>query len=213
LKIVSDRYRGLGSEPYWFAWFKLRLDPMFLSLADLVGSAEHVLDLGAGYGVPAVWLLAQNPGLRVTAVESDPVRAHVAAWAIGDRGSVLDCDLLALPESIPQADAVLLIDVAHYLSDSALGELCRLVTRRLVPGGLFLLRDTVPSTRLLPWERRLEGWRLTRRGVLPRFRSAEALVSELRNSGYDVELEPIRRREETWLAARLRSVSTESASV
>jgi uncharacterized protein len=201
LDLAVDRYRGLGPEPFLFAWFKLRTDPMFRRLAELVGESRHLLDLGAGYGVPAVWLLAHHGELTVTAVESDPARARVAEWAIGARGSVHRSRLPELPPAAAPFDRVLLLDVLHYLGDDALRRLLVAVSERLEDGGMLLIRDTVPSHRRLPWERWIEGWRLGRQGLGVRFRSAAELAAALQEAGYRVTIETTPGREETWFIA------------
>jgi predicted O-methyltransferase YrrM len=203
LRLAIGRYRGLGPEPYWFAWGKLRFDPMFRRLVALVGPVCRLLDLGAGYGVPTVWLLAHHPCLQVTAIESDPHRAQVAAWAIGQRGVVLNTTLPDLSGCVRSYDRALLIDVLHYLEDPVLDELLLRVRARLDPGGVLVLRDTVPSPKRVAWERRLEGWRLRRRGLVARFRSTDELLSALSRARFDATVEPISGREETWFLARL----------
>jgi uncharacterized protein len=202
LALVADRYRGLGSEPYLFAWSKLRLDPMFRRLVDLVGDCRQLLDLGAGYGLPAVWLLAHHAELRVTAVESDPARARVAASAIGARGTVHRAALPDLPRLSEKVDRALLIDVVHYLDDDALATLLAAVRARLSAGAMLLVRDTVPSGKSLPWERWLEGFRLGRRGVSARFRSEDDLCRALERAGFAVTTEATPGREETWFVAQ-----------
>jgi len=202
LALAASRYRGLGLEPYVFAWVKLRTDPMFRRLVELVGESRHLLDLGAGYGVPAVWLLAHQGELTVTAVESDPMRARVAEWAIGARGSVHRSRLPKLPLPAAPIDRVLLLDVLHYLGDEELRQVLAGVRQRLEPGGMLLIRDTVPSPKRLPWERWIEGWRLGRRGLAVRFRSAAELGVALEQAGYLVTMETTPGREETWFVAR-----------
>lgn len=202
LELAARRYHGAGPEPFYFAWFKLRLDPMFRRLTTLVGCACHVLDLGAGYGVPAVWLLAQQPGLYITAIESDFARARVARWAIGERGAVFHSPLPELPDSARGAERALLIDVAHYLNDVTLAETLHAAKGCLPPGGTLILRDTVPSASSFAWERELEQWRLRRRGISARFRSSQQLKEVLTAAGYEVRKEHTAGREETWFIAQ-----------
>ncbi len=204
LDLAAGRFRGLEPGPFQFAWFKLRTDPMFERLVELLGSGRHLLDLGAGYGVPAVWLLAQQPELRVTAVESDPLRARVAEWALGPRGTVHQVALPDLPARAEPADRALIIDVLHYLSDGEVRALLGAVKPRLAPDGVLLVRDTVPSEKMLPWERWVEGWRLRRRGIPVRFRSQTELAASLEQAGFSVVTESTPGREETWFVARLR---------
>jgi SAM-dependent methyltransferase len=198
LALAAERYRGLGPEPFLFAWLKLRTDPMFGRLLELVGTSRRLLDLGAGYGVPAVWLLAHQAELTVTAVESDPLRE----WAIGERGSVHRSRLPELPPRAAPIDRALLLDVLHYLGDEELRQVLAGVRERLEPGGILLIRDTVPSGKSLPWERWIEGWRLAHRGVGARFRCVGELGAALGRAGYRVTIETTPGREETWFIAR-----------
>lgn len=201
--LVALRYHGLGLEARLFAGLKMRLDPMFPHLADLVGPARYLLDVGTGYGVPAVWLLARLPELCVVAVEGDLRRARIAAYAIGNRGQVHCLRLPRLPELAHPVDRALLIDVAHYLSDEDLGTTLEAIAQRLCPGGLLVMRDTVPGAGGRSWGRWLEGSRLRWAGTRPRFRSAETIVGVLEAAGFSVSQQGIRGREETWFVARL----------
>jgi hypothetical protein len=54
-----------------FARFKLILDPMFPKLAAFVKKPECIIDVGTGYGVPAVWLLEIYPRAKVFGIEPD----------------------------------------------------------------------------------------------------------------------------------------------
>jgi hypothetical protein len=202
LALAADRYRRLGPQPYLFAWLKLRTDPMFRRLVELVGASRHVLDLGAGYGLPAVWLLAHHGELTVTAVESDPVRARVAERAIGARGSVHRARLPDLPPTAAPIDRVLLLDVLHYLGDGELRQVLAGVRARLEADGQLIIRETVPSAKTLPWLRWVERWRLGRRGLGVRFRSADELRLALKKAGYRVTIETTPGREEIWFIAR-----------
>ena len=55
------RYRHMEPYPRLFARFKILLDPMFPRLASFLHSPRHMIDIGCGYGVPAVWLLSLFP--------------------------------------------------------------------------------------------------------------------------------------------------------
>ena len=66
------RYRHMEAYPRLFARFKMRLDPMFAELEEILRSVEGVkaiLDVGTGYGVPASWLLERFPDAQVRGVE------------------------------------------------------------------------------------------------------------------------------------------------
>ncbi len=202
--LVRARYRRLAPYPRLFARFKLALDPLFRRLDELVGPAGRVLDVGAGLGVPAAFLLACRPGLRLTGLEPDPERAHVAGLVVGERGQVLCAAAPDLSAAEGPYDAALLLDVVHHLSDEELERTLAGLRARLAPGGRLVLRADVPGRGRLAWERLLEALRLGLAGRRSRFRRAEELRAALGRAGLRVILEAPSApgREETWFVAR-----------
>ncbi|MCE5265937.1 MAG: MMPL family transporter, partial [Deltaproteobacteria bacterium] len=95
------RYRHMEGYVRLFARFKIRLDPMFPRLADYLVSPRNVIDIGCGYGIPAVWLLALHPGARVFGIDPDGRRVAVAIRAIGERGAAEVGGAPDLPLSAP----------------------------------------------------------------------------------------------------------------
>lgn len=194
------RYRHM--EPYvrMFARFKVKCDPMFPRLAGFVKSPGQILDIGCGYGVPAVWLLECNPEATVRALEPDVKRAAVAARAIGARGTVEVMGAPDLPANVPRIDHVLILDVIHVLDDSELRLLMERVNSVMDTDGTVVIRVTLPSGKGFPWERRLEEWRLKLQDKKPLFRNTESLAGIFGDAGFRVVLcEPSAPgREETW---------------
>jgi len=161
-----------------------------------------VLDVGCGFGVPATYLLAAADGAHVVAAEPDPERARIARLVLGARGEVHELAAPALPAGTPPFDLALLLDVAHYLDDDDLVATLAGIRRRLAPDGVLLMRATVPLAPRPTWLRRVEAWRLRRRGLTPRFRGVEALAAALEGAGFKAEIEPIAPREEALIVAR-----------
>ena len=69
----------------------------FLSMMCTVGAVEHALEVGTLGGYTAVWLLTQNPGLRLTTIEFDAhnvevARANIQAAGVADRCEVIQGD-------------------------------------------------------------------------------------------------------------------------
>ncbi len=199
------RYRHLEPYPRLFARFKILLDPMFPQLASFLHSPRHMIDIGCGYGVPAVWLLSLFPEAKVYGLDPDPRRVRIAARAFGDRGSATVGKAPDLPAACPdQVDTVLMLDMIHLVSDDELRLTLQRLNDKIVPDGKLILRTTVPSRKRVPWLRRIEEWRLKALHLTPHFRSSEEVEALLSEAGFVVELkEPTAlNREETWFICR-----------
>lgn len=160
--IEETAYRYLASG--MFHWEvvrgKLRHDPVYFHLLrqgvlSSIPSSGRLLDLGSGRGIlfallltararaergahPAVW--SPPPGdLVLHGIEGRPKMAAVARHALGAAAHIEVADLRTAP--LPAADAVLLLDVLHYLPAAAQEDLLARIAAVLPPGGLLLIRD------------------------------------------------------------------------
>jgi SAM-dependent methyltransferase len=196
------RFRRLSAYPRLFAWFKMRLDPMFPRLGDFLPETGTVLDIGCGFGVAAAWMLARSEGLRVVAVEPDEDRVVTARFVLGDRGVVHEG---AAPEGLPVVDAaaVACLDVIHHLDDSKLAATLAHVRKCLPPGGRLILRTTLPAPGRIPFHRWYETRRLAMAGQAVCYRDRDSVVAALESAGMHVlTVEPTAPgREETWFIA------------
>jgi predicted exporter/SAM-dependent methyltransferase len=202
---VMNRYRHIEPYPRLFARFKILLDPMFPRLASFVDLPRHIIDIGCGYGIPAVWLLSLFPDAKIYGLDPDSKRVRIADRAFGDRGSAAVGKAPDLPEALPhQIDTVLMLDMIHLISDDELGLTLRRLHSKLLPGGKLILRATVPSRKRVPWLREIEEWRLKMLRFKPHFRSSEEVTALISAAGFNVDLtEPTAaNREETWFICR-----------
>jgi predicted exporter/SAM-dependent methyltransferase len=199
------RYRHMEPYPRLFARFKIRLDPMFPRLASFLHSPRQIIDIGCGYGVPAVWLLSLFPQAKVYGLDPDRRRVTIATRAFGDRGFAAVGKAPDLPAAFPdQVDTVLMLDMIHLISDDELRLTLQRLYDKIMPEGKLILRTTVPSRKRVPRLRRIEEWRLKALHVAPHFRSSEEVTALLSEAGFIVELkEPTASaREETWFICR-----------
>jgi len=199
------RYRHMEAYPRLFARFKILLDPMFPRLAGFLNSPRHIIDIGCGYGVPAVWLLSLFPQARVYGIDPDPKRVRVAARVFAGRGFAEAGGAPDLPASAPdRVDTALMLDMMHLISDDDAIRTLQRLRQRLAPEGRLVVRVTVPSGKRISWLRRIEMGRLDALKRTPRYRSVAQMKALLSETGFSVErIEPdAAGREEMWFVGR-----------
>jgi len=207
----ARRYRDVGMFHWEFVRGKLRHDPLYFNLLrrGFLPPEGRLLDLGCGRGILFSLLLAARrqveagqypegwapppPGLAFHGVEGRPKVAAAAREALGDRAVIETGDLRAA--RFPPADAILLLDVLHYLPQEDQRELLAKAVAALQPGGVLLIRDADAAG----------GWRFTATRAQERFsallrrhwgqrfhyRSAGEWRALLEELGLEVETEPM----------------------
>src|SRR4051812_8912431 len=211
LEESACHYLKPGMLHWEFVRGKLRHDPVYFNLLrrGFLPSQGKLLDLGCGRGIvfalilgareqwakgkyPAGW---EPPPPRLTfhGIEGRPKVAEAAREALEDRAEIATGDLRTI--DYPQADAILLLDVLHYLPAADQEAVLSKAISVLHPGGRPRLRGAdaaagwpFPATRL---QERLSA--LLRRHWRQRFhyRSAEEWSDLLRGSGLTVDVQPM----------------------
>jgi SAM-dependent methyltransferase len=163
LEAASAGYRRAGRFAWHFARGKLSGDPAFRAILrlGLLEGRPRILDLGCGQGLLAEWLLAAHAchargepgswppdwpappqlsiytGIELNAAEVARARAAFAAHD-GVQLSALQGNICDVP--FPAADAVVILDVLHYLEYPAQEQVLGKVRAALPAGGRLLLR-------------------------------------------------------------------------
>ena len=163
ISAASAYYRPAGRFAQHFARGKLRNDPIYATLLTrgLLARCTRLLDLGCGQALLAAWLLAARPwrgsaepidwptqwpapprlqcyvGVELNAHEVARARRAFALEPPTSlqivHGDIRDVDY-------PTTDAVVIMDVLHYLDYSAQEKVLQRVRAALAPRGLLLLR-------------------------------------------------------------------------
>ena len=108
-----------------------------------------------------------------------------------------------LPEIAAPLDAVLLLDMSHYLDDRQLTATLARCCRLLVPGGLFILRFVIlpPGRRSLAWY--LEDYRTRIAGRRPWYRTPDDVTQMMLTAGFiDLKLSAATNSELFWIVGR-----------
>lgn len=141
---AASRYPGRDRFARHFAYNKLTRDPVFAHLFSegLIRDGMRVLDLGCGQGLVGA-LFAERIGYRGIEPDARDVGRAMSALPGADivAGDMRSADF-------GQADAILLIDVLHYIEPAQQLDVLRRARAALAPGGLLLLRVADPSPSL-----------------------------------------------------------------
>jgi len=155
LERACEPYRNAGRFAFYFARGKLAADPVYRAILELglLSGRVHILDLGCGQGLLAAWLQAAQrthecgawpedwpPAPRpqstrgIELMRKDVERARRALGpACVSQGDIRSAEFGA-------ADAVVILDVLHYLAEDAQRDLLLRVRAALPSRGLLLLR-------------------------------------------------------------------------
>jgi cyclopropane fatty-acyl-phospholipid synthase-like methyltransferase len=156
LDTACEPYRNAGRFAYYFARGKLRADPVYRSILELgllLGRAR-VLDLGCGQGLLTAWLRAAErcyqrgswprawppapQALSTRGIELMARDVARARSALGSGSEVSQADIRSA--AFGTVDAVVILDVLHYMPPQAQVDVLQRVRAALPRQGLLLLR-------------------------------------------------------------------------
>jgi SAM-dependent methyltransferase len=154
---ACEPYRKMGRFAYHFARGKLRGDPVFRAILELglLSGHRRTLDLGCGQGLLAAWLRAAAhccyergiwprtwpPAPRpesMRGIELITREVDRARRALGPAFEVVQADIRSAV--FGTADAVVILDVLHYVPAPAQRDVLQRARAALPVGGLLLLR-------------------------------------------------------------------------
>jgi SAM-dependent methyltransferase len=153
---ASAPYRSAGRFAWHFARGKLQGDPAFAAILahGLLSDGKRILDLGCGQGLLASWLLTAHAAYRdgrwphgwprppapeqLTGVDFAAREVAWARTALGERARIVLEDIRRA--NYVSADAIVILDVLHFMDFAAQEAVLARARAALSPGGVLLLR-------------------------------------------------------------------------
>ncbi len=203
---VIKKYRHIEASPRLSARFRTVFDPMFVELQGFLKTPEIVMDIGSGYGVPAVWILELFPEARIFGIESDYEKTRISNRVVGDRGSITQGRAPDLPAVPDPADAVLMIDVIQYLTDDQLQLTLGRLSRQLRGEGLLVIRASAQFRKGTGLPRLIEKIQTMVFGMKLHYRSVREIRTRLIEAGFEIQaVDPSGRGRKKWFLARIKN--------
>jgi len=132
---------------------KLRSDRIYSAAYDLLGrSAEPILDVGCGVGLLAFYLRERACAQPILGLDLDARKIGYGAAVAARNYRDIELRFQNVEEALPDfCGNVALFDVLHYLPARAQAALLSLLARRVAPGGILLIRDSIREMRPRYW--------------------------------------------------------------
>lgn len=205
---ILARYRTAEAYPRMFARFKLKLDPMFKELPDLLPDPKHVsriMDIGTGLGVPACFLLERYPQARIFGIEPDPESRRISAVAVSHHGNI---DLGGAPDVPAVSEPVhlaLMLDMSHFLTPDEFRQTLKRIRPAMASGGYLIIRAIIPPDKppTLVWT--IEALKLKLKGVDPHYLSVQEITDLITQADFTMPETKIsgNNPETVWFVAKV----------
>ncbi len=206
LATIVKPYRHLEAYVRLYVRFRIMFDPMFSELSLFLDSPKTVIDIGSGYGVAALWVLALHPQARVYGIEPDREKARIASRVIGKRGSIEPGGAPTIPAVAVPADLAIMIDLIEKLEDDQLRLTLERLHDQLSPGGRLIIRAANCPGNRTGWSKRVCNMRDNVFRRKPHYRSVDKIKSFISQTGFEcVKTEPSGSgHPRTWFLAKAR---------
>ncbi len=205
---ILARYRTAEAYPRMFVRFKLKLDPMFRELPDLLadrGKVSRIMDIGTGLGVPACFLLERFPHARIFGLEPDPESQRISAMAISGRGRIDPGRAPDIPNVSEPVHMALMLDMAHFLTPDEFRLTLKKIRAAMVPGATLIIRAIIPPAAkpTLVWP--IEALKLKLKGVVPHYLSVPAITDLINEADFRMEFTKVsgNNPETVWFVAKV----------
>jgi len=131
-------YRGLRVEREIAG--RLRRDPLCRRIDEMIPETGVVLEAGCGYGLLSNLLAAKSPHRTVIGIDSESAHIGVAQRSVQARSTATFVLLDASRDPLPEADAVLVVDVVGRWPAARRQDVVANLCASVRPGGMLIFR-------------------------------------------------------------------------
>jgi len=186
---VNRLYRYQGKFVEQFVHWKMKCDPMFAVLDQVVPRAGHILDLGCGYGIATHWLASFTDTRTFFGMDYDENKIRVAQRTAPENARIQFALADVLTCEYPLCDTVLLLDVLHYWQLEKQQMILTKARKALRPGGKLILRDgarteSAGHRRIHRWEKFATRFGMNRTVEGLHFLTLAEMETALKNAGF-----------------------------
>jgi trans-aconitate methyltransferase len=196
---IAARYRGHALRGY--ARGKLASDPVYEAVRQRVQPTPRpLLDVGCGIGLGSLYLQQAGYPEPIHGIDPDDGKIKAALQATGDLPQltfeVADATDSPLLQSLQHSPGhVVMLDVLHYLTESAQQRVLSELASMIPPAGWCILRATPCDSslrfRLTRWEERFaRSVRWMRRSAV-HFPSQASVTRPFAEAGFECEVRPL----------------------
>jgi uncharacterized protein len=132
-------YKGPVLE--WYMRIKVKLEKNYRVFNDLLPEKGNILDIGCGYGFMPYMLHFVSPQRNITGLDYDEQKIATANHCFSKDANIhfVHADVMEYP--FETYDAIIMMDILHYLQPDQQKIVIEKCIRHLTPGGLMVIRD------------------------------------------------------------------------
>jgi 1-acyl-sn-glycerol-3-phosphate acyltransferase len=137
--IYNYLYKGPVLE--WYMRIKTRMEKNYVMFDDLLPRTGKILDIGCGYGFMSYMLHFRSANRQITGLDYDEQKIATANHCFSKHPqlSFVHADVTAF--AFEQYNAIVLMDVLHYLEPGQQETVIEKCIAHLLPGGILIIRD------------------------------------------------------------------------
>lgn len=135
-------YQFKGPVLEWYCRIKIRLENYYEPIEKLVPKHGNILDIGCGYGFLDYMLAWTSSDRQITGIDYDEEKITVANnnFSKTEKLTFVSGDALNFPKQT-NYQAIIILDVLHYLTPERQIELLTNCVQQLEPEGVLIIRD------------------------------------------------------------------------